>query len=554
MGRLAFFLLPLCLLAAAADDTVVFKSDVALVRVDAQVTDRDNKAITGLKVEDFVLYEGGKRQDIRNFAREEMPLDVLLLLDISRSMRPHVRKITNAAHEAFAVLGPDDRVGIMVFDTRSRLRLPLRKNRDDVERELESLLKQEKFDGGTDITRGMIDAAAYVRREGRKEARRAIVILTDDETQFDRDEQGVEAALERAGAVMSALIAPDSMAYQRGGGYPPNTRDPNDPNDPNNRGNYPPNRRRGPMGTGTGYPGGGYPGGGGVGYPGGGGSRYPGGGGNGGGRYPNGGGNAGGRTHSAGTSQIARDSGGDSMSVNDAYGLETTLKRMRQRYALHFYLPVDSRGDSRSIEVTLADGARRRYPDAEVHYRRSSQSTENAGRRDSDAPTIMRPSSPSTSSSSAPSTASDTDTSGTPRRRRGVSDGHGGPMVGPGSESAESGPQPSATAPDQQRPPLETQAEPIRPRTGWRRADDSTGSSGPKDIEAAERRAAGRDGTSTADRPAVTDTPKDAPPPDSAKPADAKSTDDAKPADTKAKDAPADADKPSTGWKRVKQN
>src|SRR5664279_2583680 len=71
-------------------DTVVFKSDVALTRVDAQVLDRDGRAIKGLEVEDFVLKVDGKVVPIRNFASENMPLDVLLLLDVSGSMGPHV--------------------------------------------------------------------------------------------------------------------------------------------------------------------------------------------------------------------------------------------------------------------------------------------------------------------------------------------------------------------------------------------------------------------------------------------------------------------------------
>ena len=63
------------------------------------------------------------------------------------------------------------------------------------------------------------------------------------------------------------------------------------------------------------------------------------------GGYP-GGGDGGGpviigsRTHSAGTSELARASGGDSMSVDDASALQDTLARLRQRYALHFYLPA----------------------------------------------------------------------------------------------------------------------------------------------------------------------------------------------------------------------
>src|SRR5262249_5381465 len=204
----------------AQDKEVVFRSDVSLVRVDAQVVDRDNRALTGLRVSDFILREEGQAQPIRNFASENMPVDVLLLLDVSASMRPHVQRIADAAHQALRVLGPDDRVAIMVFDRASRLRLPFRKSRSDVEREFERLLDQETFHGGTDITRGMLHAANYVAREGRRDARRAIMILTDDQTEFSRDEAGVGRALTRTDAVLCALIAPDAMRYRTSGGMP----------------------------------------------------------------------------------------------------------------------------------------------------------------------------------------------------------------------------------------------------------------------------------------------------------------------------------------------
>src|SRR5437588_6714159 len=206
------------LAAGPADDTVVFRSDVSLVRVDVQVLDRDNRAITGLRADDFVLREEGQPQQIRNFARENMPVDVLLLFDVSASMRPHVERIASAAHQAMRVLGDDDRVGIMVFDRYTRVHLPFRADRNEVERELENMLRQESFHGGTDITRGLLDAAEYVRRNGRREARRAIVILTDDQTERERDEERVGRALESANAVLMALIAPDAMANRTFGG------------------------------------------------------------------------------------------------------------------------------------------------------------------------------------------------------------------------------------------------------------------------------------------------------------------------------------------------
>ena len=349
MFRSLYLVALACALGAglvSADDELVFHSDVALVRVDAQVVDGGNRAITHLRAGDFVLRQDGKVVPVKNFASENMPLDVLFLLDVSASMRPHVQRIADASGQALTVLGKDDHMGIMVFDRDTRVRLALNSTPQQAQREFDRLLRQERFNGGTDITRAMLDAADYIRREGRRDARRAIIVLTDDQTEFDRDDYAVGKALARADAVMCALIAPDATStfggHRRGGG-------------------------------GGGQPNGGW--GGGSGPLGGiifgpqrGGNRYPGG----------GGGRGGSDTKSAGTAEIARDSGGDSMSVNDASALEDTLERLRQRYTLFFNLPDGvAAGQERNITVDLTPEARSRYRDAEVRYRRTSQTGKN---------------------------------------------------------------------------------------------------------------------------------------------------------------------------------
>jgi VWFA-related protein len=421
MGRSIFIILTgfLAAGAALADDTnVVFRSDVSLVRVDTQVLDRNNRAITGLTARDFVLRADGKVQAIRNFAREDMPLDVLLLFDVSASMRPHVERIAFAAREELRALGDQDRVAIMVFDRYTRLRMPLRGDLDQVNRELQSMLRQETFNGGTDITRALYEAASWIGRNGRRDARRAIVILTDDQTERNKDVMGVSRSLDDAGAMLSLLLAPDAMAGRYGG-----------------------------MGRrGGGYPGGGYPGGGmggplgGIilgrrgGYPGG---RYPGGGGG----YPH--------TQSAGTAEIALRSGGDTFPVDDASALDRTLERLRQRYALHFNLAQDA-SPNPHIEVVLASDARNRYPNADVRYRRVNISGVASGPYENAKSHPVRDDEPVVvGSSSAPATdAASTDQSNGPRRRHAVSDSSGprGPVTDSNDSPASATPAPANTA------------------------------------------------------------------------------------------------------------
>ncbi len=182
----------LCLLAAptaaianpqADDPPITFRSDVSLGRVDAQVVDGGNHPMRDLRTQDFILRVDGKPQEIRNFQSEKMPVDVVLLLDVSRSMEPHIRRVATASHQALRALGGQDRIATMVFDRFTRLRMPFRTIRLDAEWELESVLDRETFEGGTDITRGLLDTASYVEQETRRDARRAIVIVTDDQTE-----------------------------------------------------------------------------------------------------------------------------------------------------------------------------------------------------------------------------------------------------------------------------------------------------------------------------------------------------------------------------------
>lgn len=323
------------LTASPAEDPYLFRSDVALARVDAQVLDKSNRAILDLGVQDFVLRENGQQREIRNFIREELPVDFLLLLDVSGSMRPHVQRIATAAHEALKVIGEQDRVAIMVFDRSTRVSMPFRSGRAEIERGLEEVLEDEDFDGGTNITDALFDAARYIERHGRRDARRAIVILTDDQTERDRDEEGVLKALAKADAVLSALLAPDAF------GHTPSVSQsvPNPSPAPQTLGGMLGEILLGRRSN----------------------RRYT-------RRYPMTG------AHSAGTAEIAQRSGGDSLPVEEASSLETTLARLRQRYALYYYPPQETRDiGAGAVQVELADAARRRYPDAEVRFLRISQ-------------------------------------------------------------------------------------------------------------------------------------------------------------------------------------
>ncbi|MBV8863770.1 MAG: VWA domain-containing protein [Acidobacteriaceae bacterium] len=404
-----------------------------MTRVDAQVVDRDGRAITGLERSDFVLRVDGKVVPIRNFASENMPIDILLLLDVSGSMEPHLERIASAAHQALNVLADKDRIAIMVFDTSTHVRLPFTSSHSEVTSALNHLLRSEGFNGGTRITSALVSAANYVGREARPDARRAIVILTDDETQDSEDEPRVEAALARANAVLSFLQAPYEPPGMNGGG----------------------GHRHGTWGSG----GGGWPGGGGIGFPGGGpiilGRRGS-------------GGYGGDPSHSAGTATIAQDSGGDTMQVDEASALEDTLARLRQRYALHFYLPEGAAAsDHEVVRVDLSQEAKMRYQEAEIRYRRIYMSGAAGGHS---GPTVVsRASAPlDTEAEPASQDPLPTSDSTTSKHRSAAVNEDSGPRINTidpdsGDSSKQTNPAPTQT-------PTQTPTSPAA-KGGWPRTD-----------------------------------------------------------------------------------
>jgi len=83
--------------------------------VDAEVL-HDKRLVDGLKKDDFRITDGGRPQEILYFGKEEEPLDLILVLDVSPSMARVIRAVADGADIALRQLQPGDRVAVMVFD------------------------------------------------------------------------------------------------------------------------------------------------------------------------------------------------------------------------------------------------------------------------------------------------------------------------------------------------------------------------------------------------------------------------------------------------------
>jgi Ca-activated chloride channel homolog len=189
-----------------AQDDVTFRAGVSLVHVDAEVTSAAGRLIDGLQREDFRVFDNGKFQPVTLFSSAEQPLDLILLFDISGSMRLVVQKVASAAHQGLRELRPGDRVCVMVFNSRSRVLAPFTEDLDAVAQTLERDLMRLRFGGGTFIQAAVDDAANRLRNQKRSERRRAVLIVTDNIGTRTRKEETVVRDFWEADAILSGLI------------------------------------------------------------------------------------------------------------------------------------------------------------------------------------------------------------------------------------------------------------------------------------------------------------------------------------------------------------
>jgi Ca-activated chloride channel family protein len=79
--------------------------------------------VSGLRKEDFVVYEDGVRQEITQFSNERVPVSLGIVLDASGSMTPDKMSSARSAIDRFVydLLGADDELFFMEFANRPDL-------------------------------------------------------------------------------------------------------------------------------------------------------------------------------------------------------------------------------------------------------------------------------------------------------------------------------------------------------------------------------------------------------------------------------------------------
>jgi VWFA-related protein len=105
-------------LLAQEPDVPRFRVGVDTVSLSITLLDDDGHLVTGLPEENFTVYEDGVEQAIQFFAHGELPLKMVILLDVSTSMRQKLEMAQEAAVRFVDSLTPGDEVQVVEFGSR----------------------------------------------------------------------------------------------------------------------------------------------------------------------------------------------------------------------------------------------------------------------------------------------------------------------------------------------------------------------------------------------------------------------------------------------------
>jgi VWFA-related protein len=164
--------------SARAQDGGAYRVTTRLVMVDAQVVDKKTHLpVNSLKRDDLQVYEDGVQQQISFFSQDELPLSVVLLFDLTDSVRPVLKRLADGAQGALEHLKPEDEVAVMVYAASTAVVQDFTTDRSLAAAAITRAGKMESREAAF-FNEAIFNAARHL--SSRPNARRVIIWLTDD--------------------------------------------------------------------------------------------------------------------------------------------------------------------------------------------------------------------------------------------------------------------------------------------------------------------------------------------------------------------------------------
>jgi VWFA-related protein len=182
---------------AFAQDDDVIRVDSSLVVLNASITDKNGRSVSGIAEKEFTVFEDGVEQTLELFETSEAPFTAIILFDTSGSMMSRMHVARMAAINFMQGLRPTDTAAIYRFDGEVKVIQDFSQSQFINDRVFELSAR-----GMTYMNDAIVRAANDLST--RTEKRKAIIVLSDGE------DTGSKASSKKA---LNAAIAANATIY-----------------------------------------------------------------------------------------------------------------------------------------------------------------------------------------------------------------------------------------------------------------------------------------------------------------------------------------------------
>jgi len=183
-------------------DAFRFKSGVELINVTATVSDSTGRFVSGLRKEDFLVYEDDQLQEVTHFSAERVPVSLGIALDTSGSMAGEkIREAQSALNRfLYDLLDQQDEIFLYRFSNEPTLLQGWTSDRQLLARALERVTPN----GGTAMYDAVVDAVPLLT-SGRNR-KKALLLLSDGrDTSSRASVSEVHQAIRQSEALVYAI-------------------------------------------------------------------------------------------------------------------------------------------------------------------------------------------------------------------------------------------------------------------------------------------------------------------------------------------------------------
>jgi Ca-activated chloride channel family protein len=176
------------------------KIDVDLVLVPVTITDPMNRLVTGLEKENFELFEGGSKEEIKSFSSEDAPVSLGVIFDSSGSMSSKMDRAKDAVMEFFKTANPQDEFFMITFSDEPEVVNDFTSSVDDIQGKLVFTVPRKRT--------ALLDAIymGVTKMREAKYAKKALLIISDGGDNHSRyTENEIKALVKEADVMVYAI-------------------------------------------------------------------------------------------------------------------------------------------------------------------------------------------------------------------------------------------------------------------------------------------------------------------------------------------------------------